>query len=417
VVIEFDPNVGRQEWLRRGVNIAEAGGKLALFRFVDQGAEPLPPGDPVEGEPVPAFYGDQNGTVDRLAELVKRGETTVDYASREFTELRYELVHGVERQMTAPLNYRPKTRDLATMRAAYHDNAPNTVAYSAFGKLFGRYVGTGWTAMTASQQERVEYFTPGEWDLMWSTGPAVLTDIVTLAANRPPTRIAWNKAVIGPTLHGTTVNYPGEEQHPWSWRKDGLINVKLPMHGDAAGRPRMVDTLNDATGSVTVYRDDVALGTTPITGFAEYPAPAETASYRVVADARQHNAAWPLSTVVTAEWAFRSSAAGEGKALPMLTTRFDPAVDVRNQAPGNRRFSFPAYVERQDGAARIASLSVDVSYDDGATWQKADVRRDKDRWTVTVRHPANGYASLRSRTSDVDGNRLEQTILRAYQIG
>lgn len=86
------------------------------------------------------------------------------------------------------------------------------------------------------------------------------------------------------------------------------------------------------------------------------------------------------------------------------TTRFDPAVDVRNKAPGNRRFSFPAYVEGQDGPARIASLSVDVSYDDGATWQAAEVRRDKDRWTVTVRHPGKGYASLRSRTSDVDGN-------------
>jgi hypothetical protein len=34
-----------------------------------------------------------------------------------------------------------------------------------------------------------------------------------------------------------------------------------------------------------------------------------------------------------------------------------------------------------------------------------------------VRHPRHGYVSLRSRTSDVDRNRLAQTILRAYQIG
>jgi hypothetical protein len=36
---------------------------------------------------------------------------------------------------------------------------------------------------------------------------------------------------------------------------------------------------------------------------------------------------------------------------------------------------------------------------------------------VAVRHPKKGYASLRSRVSDVDGNRLTQTIIRAYQIG
>jgi subtilisin family serine protease len=417
VVVEFDPYLGREEWLRRGVNIAKAGGKLAMFRFIDEGAEPLPPGDPVDGEPVPTFYGSGNGSVDRLVELVKRGETTVDYASRATTELRYELLHGVERQVTAPVTYRPRTGDLATMRAAYHDNAPNEAGFVAFGKLFGRYVGTGWYARAASQQERVEYFTPAEWDLGWTAGPYALNDTATLAAHRPPARIVWNKAVVGPSLRGTTKNYVPEEEHPWSWRNDGRINVKLPMYGDAAGRPRMVDMFSDATGSVTVYRDGVALGTSPVTEFAEYRVPDQESSYRVVADARQDDATWSLSTVVTADWTFRSSAAGEGKALPMLTTRFDPAVDVRNRAPGDRRFSFPAYVERQDGPARIAALSVDVSYDDGATWRPAEVRRDHDRWTVTVRHPKTGYVSLRSRTADADGNRLEQTIVRAYQLG
>jgi hypothetical protein len=418
VVIEFDPNLGREEWLRRGVNIAKAGGRLAMFRFVEQGATPLPPGDPVEGEPVPTFYGsDGNGTVDRLVELVKRGETEVDYASRATTDLRYELVHGVQREVTAPVTYRPRTRDLATMRAAYHDNAPNYAGFAAFGKLFGRYVGSGWIARTASQQERVEYFTPTEWELSWTSGPYYVTDTATLAAHRPPTRIVWNKAVVGPSLRGTTRNNLGEDPHPWSWRNDGKISVKLPMYGDAAGRPRMAELFGNATGSVTVFRDDVALGTTPVSDLAEYPAPAQDSSYRVVAEARQSDATWPLSTVVTAEWAFRSSAAGDGKALPMLTTRFDPALDVRNRAPGDRRFSFPAYVERQDGPTRVTALSVDVSYDDGGTWQPATVRRDHDRWTVTVRHPGSGYASLRSRASDVDGNRLEQTIVRAYQIG
>ncbi len=136
----------------------------------------------------------------------------------------------------------------------------------------------------------------------------------------------------------------------------------------------MADPSAGATGSVTVYRDGAALGTGPASEPAEYPVPDQDASYRVVADARQSTATWPLSTVVTAQWAFRSSAAGDGTAPPMLTTRFDPAVDLRNRAPGNRRFSFPAHVERQDGPARIAALSVEVSYDDGATWRPAEVR-------------------------------------------
>jgi hypothetical protein len=101
----------------------------------------------------------------------------------------------------------------------------------------------------------------------------------------------------------------------------------------------------------------------------------------------------------------------------MLTTRFDPAVDVHNRAPGDRRFSFPAHVARQDGPVQVRALTVEVSYDDGATWRPADVRRDHDHWTVSVRHPRSGFASLRSTVSDVDGNRLTQTVLRAYEIG
>lgn len=417
VVIEFDPGLGREEWLRRGVNIAKAGGRLAMFRFVPQGAMPLPP-DPVDGEPVPTFYGvDGNGSVDRLVELVKRGETTVDYTSRAATDLRYELVHGVERQVTGPVTYRPRTRDLATMRAAYHDNAPNLAGFLGFAKLYGRYVGTGWVARTASQQERIEYFTPGEWDLNWFSGSAYLTETRQLVAYRPPARIAWNKAVTAPSLQGTTRNFVNEELHPWSWRTGGKINVKLPMYGDAAGRPRMVDTFDTATGSFTVYRDGTELGTSPVSDFAEYPAPDGNSTYRVVAEARQSRAdIWPLSTVVTGDWTFQSSSAGEGKALPMLTTRIDPALDLRNRAPGDCGFTFPVYVTRQDGPAEIASLTAEISYDDGKTWKPTTVRRDGDHWTVTTRHPRKGYATLRTRTSDTEGNTYAQTIVRAYEI-
>ncbi|OLF09076.1 hypothetical protein BLA60_21055 [Actinophytocola xinjiangensis] len=417
VAIEYDPMIGRAEWLRRSVNIAKAGGTLAVVRFLDTGAAPpAATSEPVDGEPAPTLFGTGNGTVARLVELAERGETTVEYASRPSTDLRYELAHSAQRQVTGPLTYRPRTEDLATLRSSYHDSAPNLAGFAAYPTLFGTSVGTGWIGFTTAQRERTEYFTPGDWDLLWTGGPSDLSDRATLTVDQP-SRIAWNKAVIGPTLRGLTQNYLGEAPHPWGWRDDGKIVVSLPMYGDSAGRPRRPDSLTSATGSLTVYREGTELGTVPVTEFAEYPVPADDAAYRVVADARRDDAGWTQSTVVSAEWAFRSSSAGEGSALPMLTTRFDPAVDLHNSAPGDRTFSFAAHAERQDGPARIRSLSVEVSYDDGATWQRAEVTRGKDRWRVTVRHPASGYASLRSTVSDVDGNRMTQTIVRAYRIG
>jgi hypothetical protein len=76
-----------------------------------------------------------------------------------------------------------------------------------------------------------------------------------------------------------------------------------------------------------------------------------------------------------------------------------------------------ALPERQDGKTTITSYAVDVSYDDGATWLPTTVTPTGDHWTVSATHPNTGYASLRARATDADGNTVNQTVLRAYQIG
>ncbi len=58
--------------------------------------------------------------------------------------------------------------------------------------------------------------------------------------------------------------------------------------------------------------------------------------------------------------------------------------------------------------------TVEVSYDDGRTWQEVPVRAGR---TLVLRHPVgDGYVSLRSLGADADGNTLEQTLIRAYRF-
>jgi hypothetical protein len=62
---------------------------------------------------------------------------------------------------------------------------------------------------------------------------------------------------------------------------------------------------------------------------------------------------------------------------------------------------------------RNRSLSVQVSYDDGKTWKAAPVIAG----VVVLNHPKGpGFVSLRARATDVQGNTLEQTVIRAYKI-
>jgi hypothetical protein len=65
----------------------------------------------------------------------------------------------------------------------------------------------------------------------------------------------------------------------------------------------------------------------------------------------------------------------------------------------------------------VNTPTVEVSYDDGATWRLASVKRDRTGWKATVNHPAGAeFVSLRSSVTDADGNTQRQTITRAYAL-
>jgi hypothetical protein len=61
-------------------------------------------------------------------------------------------------------------------------------------------------------------------------------------------------------------------------------------------------------------------------------------------------------------------------------------------------------------------VTVEVSHDDGATWKTAPVSGKGAIREATVDNPAGGSVSLRAVVTDSAGNRVEQTIIRAYLV-
>jgi hypothetical protein len=74
--------------------------------------------------------------------------------------------------------------------------------------------------------------------------------------------------------------------------------------------------------------------------------------------------------------------------------------------------------QENSGAGPVEEVRVDVSYDGGATWHNAVVRRVGETFTATYRHPRDGSdnVSLRVYARDGDGGTLEQTLVRAYRL-
>jgi hypothetical protein len=62
-------------------------------------------------------------------------------------------------------------------------------------------------------------------------------------------------------------------------------------------------------------------------------------------------------------------------------------------------------------------VTLQLSYDDGATWQRPTLERGPDGgWQAEVRYPRADFVSLKATAWDDAGNRVEQEIIRAYGL-
>jgi hypothetical protein len=167
------------------------------------------------------------------------------------------------------------------------------------------------------------------------------------------------------------------------------------------------------TARTVLFRDGVQVAESAEAGVVVHPGPAGPAAIRVETTATQ--SVFETSTEIRASWQFRTGAVG---LLPVLAVRFRPELDLANSAPAGRAYLLPVSVERQAGGpdARVVSLTLHVSYDDGASWRPVPLIRTPHGWLAGLVHPDGGFVSVRARAVDSRGGSVEQTIIRAYRL-
>jgi hypothetical protein len=104
--------------------------------------------------------------------------------------------------------------------------------------------------------------------------------------------------------------------------------------------------------------------------------------------------------------------------LPLLLVTYDAPVDLVGVAPGGPTHLGVAVAPTQGApAAAITSVTVDVSFDDGATWTPAAVSGSGGTYDAAFTAPASGFVTTRVQASDPAGNTVSQAITRAYALG
>ncbi|HET6481814.1 MAG TPA: S8 family serine peptidase, partial [Actinoplanes sp.] len=223
----------------------------------------------------------------------------------------------------------------------------------------------------------------------------------------------WANGVIGPVFPE-----PDFRQQFAARYFGDTMGGPAPLHGDGSGHEGH-RTYGGSSVDVWIYRNGKEIAHSTGTPQASQ-VPAEAGDYRMKATYRS-DPVFTLSTVVDAEWTFRSGHVADSQAvnLPMTAIRFNPDLDIFGYAPAGRLFTLPISLDRQVGAAKAAtrSLTVDVSFDDGKTWHRAPALRRGEKATAVVLHPrGSGFVSLRAAATDSAGNTVRETITRAYRF-
>ena len=210
---------------------------------------------------------------------------------------------------------------------------------------------------------------------------------------------------------------------PVSTRDDERLYYTLAAFTDAAGHW----TLNflPATSSSRLFLDGELIHENNFALTGTVTVPREQGTYRIEADVDHDGSLVGLSTQTRSAWTFRSAQTPDVQPLPLAidvdyvdvrkagTDR--SALDPTNAAARNARVELVLAATHQQGsiAPVVRQMSVEVSYDDGATWEEASVEGGRGNFVASYRHAAAGdYVSLRIHARDTASvRRLEQTLI------
>ncbi|WP_351226026.1 S8 family serine peptidase [Streptomyces sp. NPDC002133] len=348
---------------------------------------------------------------DDLIDALQRGSVELKVTSHPTTEYLYDVVHHWTGAVPTNPTWRVEPRDLSRVDVSFRNHRPGKA------NEFRYDVWQGWTAgnqvIAPAQGERTDWVTSDR---------------------------AWYESAIIPTETGqesiATLRYPAGETSKVNW----FGPIQRPRMGPVSSQPvRYLDTVYipapgwgdsgaghvggtrgnyDVKNWMSLYQGDRQLDW----GNAEFlPVPrlaAERLPYRLVVD--NDRGAWthPYSTHTLTEWNFTSAAtkAESVESLPLI--QLDYGVDTDKAGRADRRAKLTVTASHLPGTtAAIGKLSVEISYDDGATWQRADLDRAGDGWRTSLKAPKTaGFVTLRVTARDSADNSVSQTITRAFGL-
>ncbi|MET9881060.1 S8 family serine peptidase [Actinacidiphila glaucinigra] len=355
--------------------------------------------------------------------LATNWETPSD---RTRTPVTYHLTRSVVGAIPDVPGFSPRTSDLAKVDTTFTAARAGTTATRVLDTyVAGQHWATDKIESVPVPSQRTDYFSVSdglEWQPGFDQSPGVGGDGTQVPGQlyigerrsyraRTSTDERWNGAV---QSFGLKPNELGNE-------RDG-DTMRFSLQPGANGN---LDTFaGSETGLLEgqLQRNGEVISDHPFTfRFATVPDDATPADYLLTASYDRDPSLSDISASTRAEWRFRSASSEQPQSLPLYAVRMAPELDEWNRARAGSKLDIPTYIQRETGTPETAirTFTVDVSYNEGKTWQRAQVKGSGLHRTVKISHPKHskgGSVSLRSFVEDAAGNSFKQTVLKAYLI-
>ncbi|MGW3347141.1 S8 family serine peptidase [Nonomuraea rubra] len=416
VIVRNNDTVSRED---QAAAAAAAGAKLLLL--VNDGPGRIVPwNDPIYGAPnlaplTVASLGIDEG--EKLIAQIQRGRRTLlDVTSNPTTEYVYDLVHRFQGAVPADPTYRPGSKDLARVNVSFRNYRQSRVVESRDD--YWRFGYSTATAIGASEApaigERTDYVTAG---VSWHEAATIVREV-----GQESIRPVTYRAGTSTDLHWFgPVHRPRSAPGTSPLRQDDLLQVVLPGWGDSGAGHVGGTFLNSmVSNSLKLYQGDTLLGEAPYDQLLVTGLRPERLPYRVVSENSRGTWANPYSTSTRTEWGFTSQAGAAGAIERLPFIQLDYAVDTDVAGKARRRADLtvaPSHLDGVAGAGDLRAVTLEISYDDGATWRKARLDRGRDGWRTRLDAPAAAsFVTLRAAAGDSRGNTVAQTITRAFGL-
>jgi hypothetical protein len=425
-----DPTYPSEQELQDGIALlAERGATLVLSNYNPQYSEASPP-----DLPLPVIMVFNFTDLQEMAARAANGPVTVNVVGRTNSPVAYFVADEVTGKVPAGHAFRFAGRNMGTIDRELVDTmADKQYRYQIANWSYGGFTASADVEL-AWPHRRTDYVTVGaplgmygeagfanngQYD--FGFGAEVTLPMAVKRGERKHVRMFG--APFGPELTTGPTSTQDGTTVPVAYRQNDKLVLAVPMFADDdPADASFYDPSNQ--GTTVVSKDGKEVGRRgDIAGLGTFTVPAGPGTFTVVADASRpasETQVPALSTRTKAEWTFRTGVGtGERVALPLLDVRWALPLDDHNRAAtGALRGGLTVATQPGAKASKIRSVAVEVSYDEGATWQKVTVTPQSDR--LDVRIPAGGtaggYASLRATATDSAGGKVTETVTRAYAL-